>query len=307
MNPDNKEVEPAIPAITCWDDIYNRAKYADDIDSTKTQLLDVIAPYRGLQPARPCGLTNCHTPHNNGYLIVTADGRETNIGDDCGKKHFPEFAAQTRKINRILREQRLRNIVIEAQARIPEVQVEIADLRTGVYGAEWVTRCLANLKRVVAGVDGQLWLDLKRRANNGDATVEEVRQRSKDEIQELVAAGLGRPDELRFETKPVGRIGGLDLLSNRLDLHKNLVKGAEKSVAGIKAFDAKRTGGKTLQAASKQVGDLDAHLVLVREALAAARLFFTDANLALLPYVATDPAKRKHLANLAVSKLAASR
>lgn len=306
MNTDSETVEAAIPAITCWEDIYSRARYADDIDSTKTQLLDVIAPYRGLQPQKPCGLTNCHTPHNNGYLIVTADGRETNIGDDCGKKHFPEFAAQTRKINRILREQRLRNIVIEAQARISAVQLEIADLRAGDYGAEWTVRCISSLRLAVTAAGAQLWLDLKRRANVGDATVNKVRERSKAEIQELIAANLGRADELRYESISVGRISGLELLSNRLDLHTNLVRGAEKAVDDIRAVDAKRTSGKTLQATSKLVSELDAHLVLVREALAAGRLFFTDANLALLAYIAADAEKRKKLADLTVNKLATS-
>lgn len=307
MNPENEVCEKAVPSITCWEDIYNRARYADDIDSTKTQLLYVIAPYRGLQPKHPCGLTNCHTPHNNGYLIVTADARETNIGADCGKKHFPEFAAQARKINRILREQTLRNIVVEAQARIPAVQAEISELRGGEYGAEWVVRCISSLRQVMTSVDAQLWLALKRRANTGEATVNEVRERSKVEIQELVAAGLGRPDELRFESKPVGRLAGLELLSNRMDLHTNLVKGVEAALADITAVDAKRTGGKTLQAASKLTADLDVHLALVKEALVAARLFFTDANLALLAYVATDAVKRKKLGILTVSKLASAR
>jgi len=80
----------------------------------------------------------------------------------------------------------------------------------------------------------------------------------------------------------------------------------EKAVDDIRAVDAKRTGGKTLQVTSKLVSELDAHLVLVREALAAGRLFFTDANLALLAYIAADAEKRKKLTGLTVSKLATS-
>lgn len=81
QDPSSEDI--AVPSITSWEDIFGRSAYASDVDGTKTELLDVIAPYRGLQPAKPCGLTNCHTPHNNGYLIVTADNRETNIGADC--------------------------------------------------------------------------------------------------------------------------------------------------------------------------------------------------------------------------------
>ena len=91
MTHDQNSRELEIPTIASWDDIFGRSAYATDVDGVKTNLLAVIAPYRGLHPAKPCGLTNCHTPHNNGYLIVTDDGRETNIGANCGKKHFPEF------------------------------------------------------------------------------------------------------------------------------------------------------------------------------------------------------------------------
>lgn len=36
----------------------------------------------------PCGLKGCRTLHGKGYVVQTLDGIETNIGKDCGKKHF---------------------------------------------------------------------------------------------------------------------------------------------------------------------------------------------------------------------------
>lgn len=35
-----------------------------------------------------CGLSNCHTLHVRGYLVVTKSGLETNISKDCGKSDF---------------------------------------------------------------------------------------------------------------------------------------------------------------------------------------------------------------------------
>lgn len=305
QDPSSEDI--AVLSITSWEDIFGRSAYASDVDGTKTELLDVIAPYRGLQPAKPCGLTNCHTPHNNGYLIVTADNRETNIGADCGKKHFPEFAAQTRKIERILKEQNLRAIVQGAQSRADATRAVIASLRTEEHGAEWVTRCLLGLRQAVVNVDPQLWHVLKRRANTGDTVVNEVRERSKKEVREMVAANLGRAEELRFESKPTGRLSGLEVLSNRLDLNANLVKGAEASLQTVVAIDARRSGGKALQTAAKSVGEIDSSLALVREAIASGRLFFTDANLALVAFIAADEAKRKKLSGLTVATLSTKR
>lgn len=35
-----------------------------------------------------CGLNNCNTEHRLGYLIRAKDSRETNIGQDCGRREF---------------------------------------------------------------------------------------------------------------------------------------------------------------------------------------------------------------------------
>lgn len=307
MTQDHNAKDIEVPSINSWEDIFSRPSYVSDVDGSKTELLDVIAPYRGLQPAKPCGLTNCHTPHNNGYLIVTADNRETNIGAVCGKNHFPEFAAQTRRIERILKEQSLRAIVLEAQSRADVIREEIAKLRTDERGAEWVARCISGLRQAVVNVDVQLWHVLKRRANSGDAIVSEVRERSKKEIREMVAANLGRAGELRFESKPAGRLSGLEVLSNRLDLHANLVKGAEGALQTVVAIDVRRVGGKALRVAAKAVGNIDSSLVLVREAIASGRLFFTDANLSLVAFIATDEVRRKKLSGLTAATLSAKR
>ena len=123
----------------------------------------------------------------------------------------------------------------------------------------------------------------------------------------MVAANLGRAEDLRFESKPVGRLNGLEVLSNRLDLNANLVKGAEAAFEAVMSIDSHRAGGKSLQTAAKSAGEIDGSLNLVREAIASGRLFFTDTNLALMAFIVTDGIKRKKISGLSVATLSTKR
>lgn len=303
MNSADLRPEYAIPLITSWEDMFSRRKFSFDVDGTKVELRAVIAPYRGLQPAKPCGLTNCHTPHNNGYLIITVDDRETNIGSDCGKKHFPDFAMQALTLDRALREESLRRIVSEAQAASDELRAQFVRLRSENEGAEWCVRCIRALRQILVSIDPQLWHSLRRKANAGDSLVNEVRERSKVEIRELVAANLGRAEELRFESKPAGRLVGIEVLSDRLDLNASLVRGAEAALSELIAVDPRKASGRVLQKASKSTTEIARFLLLAREAVEAGRSFFKDSNLALIPYLAIDEGKRKRLRGLSLAGL----
>lgn len=73
-------------------DLAQRPRYRPSLDPKQSKLVEVLAPYHFDEPY-PCGLSSCHTPHKTGYLVVTGDNRETNIGGVCGKHIFgDEFA-----------------------------------------------------------------------------------------------------------------------------------------------------------------------------------------------------------------------
>lgn len=55
-------LEPDIPTVLSWDEMYGRENCARDVDASKLKLRAVIAPYR-LQPAKPGGLTNAMIEH----------------------------------------------------------------------------------------------------------------------------------------------------------------------------------------------------------------------------------------------------
>ena len=53
------------------------------------ELLDILGEYSFPDTKMiPCGIQGCRTPHMKGFLVITTDGLETNIGNVCGKKHL---------------------------------------------------------------------------------------------------------------------------------------------------------------------------------------------------------------------------
>lgn len=73
--------------IRSADEIYNRTAYLADIDPATSEPKKIIASYQFPEPI-PCGLKNCHQPHKQGYLVLTASGSETNMGWVCGVNYF---------------------------------------------------------------------------------------------------------------------------------------------------------------------------------------------------------------------------
>jgi hypothetical protein len=294
-----------IPQVSTWDDMFNRAAFSKDIDGSKVQLKGVLAPYRHLSPMQPCGLSNCRTPNANGYLIVAEDGRETNIGADCGKKHFPDFHAQAVVIDRITRERELRARAIEAKSDVARYLSKVETLRTQEQGADWVSRCIRGLKAVMVEVEPQAWHTLKRRAATASADVNEVRRLSKAEAQarQNTVAGLRDRKQAMVEEVRVGRFTGLEVLSPSRDLHSLLVTNIRATLDALAECDPKQDAVKRLRAIMQSYGELDGTVTQVEWAVASGRDFFVDSNLKLIAYLATDMTQRRKLEGLTVQKI----
>lgn len=69
----------------------DRLSYHEQLVASSEELDRIVGKY-GLPKPRmswvKCGLNGCNEPHRKGYLIRLHDGRETNLGNDCGARHF---------------------------------------------------------------------------------------------------------------------------------------------------------------------------------------------------------------------------
>ena len=76
-------------SFTTHEEITSRPSWVGEIDAAKHPLLRIVGDYSFPKDLEwKCGLKGCRTPHQKGFVIVTADGLETHIGNICGANHF---------------------------------------------------------------------------------------------------------------------------------------------------------------------------------------------------------------------------
>tara|TARA_R110000850_G_scaffold275207_1_gene414136 strand:- start:15824 stop:16786 length:963 start_codon:yes stop_codon:yes gene_type:complete len=87
----------------------------------------------------PCGIQGCRKKHMYGYLVVTSDGRITNIGQDCGRNHLGLNYSSTRKSYKARRKAiSNRQAIAEARAELSKHSAKIERVRS-LSGA--LSRC----------------------------------------------------------------------------------------------------------------------------------------------------------------------
>ncbi len=91
--------------IKNWSDLEEMAGFRREINPEETKLKEIIGQYSGEHGKVICGLKNCHTQHQNGYIVVSTDGHITNIGKDCGEKYFGvDFKTMSSKLTQDIKD-----------------------------------------------------------------------------------------------------------------------------------------------------------------------------------------------------------
>lgn len=86
-----------------------------------------------------CGLKNCHTMHNHGYIVTAENGQETNIGKDCGKRYFSvDFEQVKRQFDRDMDAMENRDLLWSLTFKLGEIGERIMPPRAGAKGADWI-------------------------------------------------------------------------------------------------------------------------------------------------------------------------
>ncbi|MGH9908054.1 MAG: hypothetical protein ACRD8U_20990 [Pyrinomonadaceae bacterium] len=91
-----------VTKIDLPEQLFNWLGFSCEVQGT-TGGIDRILAYYQFSHAIKCGLTDCHTLHEKGYLVTTRDGRITNIGHNCGEKFFGiDFISKVRELEKHL-------------------------------------------------------------------------------------------------------------------------------------------------------------------------------------------------------------
>lgn len=263
-----------------------------DVDPRTVKLKSIIGSY-AFSTFLHCGLSTCRTPHGRGYLVTTSDGRETNIGKDCGKKYFSvDFETMARAYDREVRAQERREAITAFQHRIPGIEARLAELRSGERGALWVQK---NVYQLTNGRDGipqsvaHVIHGLVRR-RNGAITVD--RPATPDEIERMHAQGQRAQHGLTYVTDTVGQLDGVSALYAENDV-RELLLGRRKSIETIKAADVGKLKNSELRQTLKWIEEIEPLLARSENWIAAGRRLLTRANIQQLVQFAKDEKERR--------------
>jgi hypothetical protein len=286
--------EKGLVRLDSWDDVMSRPGYVANLDPRTTRLVEVLGNYT-LFPFLQCGLSTCHTSHGKGYLVVTSDGRETNIGQDCGRKYFGlEFKRLAKAFDQHEQNQRRRVALVALQHRIPTIEARIATLMDEPLGARWVNRHatrlidpLKGLPKAVTNIMGGL---LRRRTG----ALTRSRVATKEDLQLMRAQGQRIQSGANYIEEVIGQVEGISALYKENDLRRLLVLDMA-NLALIKGLDIDSMKDKMLRDLAKWGESVEPALAQAEEALATGRRLLTQANMRQLLAFTTSREDRQTL------------
>lgn len=187
-------------------DFRSLEKYVDSVNPANVGLKRVIQPYY-LRTYMRCSLTTCHQEHRDGYLVELSDGHLSNIGHVCGS-----------------RSENFGDSFTSGVARLTEANIR-ADASRRLQDRAGIVERFSEVRRLV--VQFQLWQPrvnillatfnlgepLRRRLDRGDRAIVDARERSSQEITDLVESGrFPTRSAARYYEQSIGDIQGLEVV-----------------------------------------------------------------------------------------------
>lgn len=266
--------------------------YVDSVDPTAIGLKRVIQPYY-LRSYLRCSLTTCRQEHLDGYLVELSDGRLSNIGHVCGSRpeNFGEsFSAGVAQLSAA-------NIRADASRRLQDRAGIVARFdearRLAADVSVWWPRVAIFLESF--GLTDQL----RKRFDQGDSAILEVRERSAQEIANLVDSGQYQTRAAaRYEERRIGALQGLAAVRQNFSLQE-MLKGSE-TLRGINPLEMST---EDLVAHVRIDQTVRTQISLIAEWLAAARRLLTNRNFSLIARLVGDEKVAQQLGGLTISDL----
>ena len=251
--------EKEIIRVENWADITGRPGFSGNLDPALHKLVSIIGQY-AFKDYVPCGLSNCHTPHGRGYIVVTTDGRETNIGKDCGKTYFGvDFETLANKFDRDITEKENREKLWSFFFRSDEIAAQVLTLRNEERGANWVfkqTDALQNIHKVPSKVVRRIVAMVKSR----DPILTQDREATEIEIEQIEQTNGRRLPRPHYVSISIGEVVGLDALFPENNLKYLLVESVSERIKELAEANIDSLTFEQLRKWSRWLGELDAVL-----------------------------------------------
>lgn len=274
--------ERGLVVVENWGDIEGRPGFVKNLDPSKHELKAIIGRYVFRDRIR-CGLSNCHTPHAKGYIVVTVDGCETNIGKDCGRAYFGvDFDVLSRQFDRDLTAAENRETLASFAFRIEELEMHIDELRTASRGADWVYKLTRLLLAYGRGCPEFAVRRISEMVRSRSPVVTVERAASEEEVLVMeVAAGrkLSRPQMI---SEPIGQLRGLEALYPENDLRQLLVLDLAEQLVNFKKQDILTMSYEELRRWAKWAATTERTIDMAANVVTTGQSLLEAENLAIL-------------------------
>lgn len=289
--------ERGLVRIASWDDIESVPGFTADIDPKTVKLKEIIGSYT-FDALIPCGLSTCHQPHGNGFLVAAADGRVTNIGRICGKKHFDvEFTQMSRVFLATVRAQQNREFLLELKHRLPNITAEVAAFKAGECGAAWINTRINKLTGKSGSLPTPIVNAVRQAVRRGDGALTIQRAATKEEREALAAAadvtGLERRNRISdFVEVQVGQLDGFAALAPGNGL-RDVLGAIEPFLATLSEAEIDSLPDKQLRELSKAGSELEPNLERLRTVIGVGKRLLVQQNVQQLSQFATSSAESR--------------
>lgn len=261
-----------------WDEVLALPNYTADLDSNQHELSTIIGRYLFRDKVR-CGLSNCHTQHEKGYVVTTKSGAVTNIGKDCGARYFGvDFEDMTRKFDRDLHEREMREQLASFSFRIESLEDRLYEIRRAEKGADWIHKRLHALQTTSNETPGGVVRRLSSMVRTGSGTLS--RQREATAAEREAARATGAKISMSYHVEePIGEIVGIQAMYPDYDLRKLLVIEIDENLKEFKTKNIDTLTYDQLKRWVKWQFGIERVLDSVREAILFGQRLLTRKNL----------------------------
>lgn len=262
--------------VGSWAEMYERVGFQQYADPERVTLKNVIGWY-SLPTLGPCALTSCRTKHLRGYIVDLGDGRETNIGNICGHKHFGlVFKRAKEAFHTELNAQRFREQIGAKQHEVPALLTRLSQLRAGDYQAD---DCYRKMNRQMSQLfDEQTSRALKRKAGRGDNRIVRSVALTADEKE----MGLGFTAEQQYREELVGTVNGIQAANTYARLSPRKLDVLQAEIEAFATLDPESLTHKQLQQHARWMNRVDRMFADLDETLADCQRFLVPENLATI-------------------------
>ena len=285
--------EKGLLLVERWDDIATRPGFDGNLDPTAVELEAILGSYV-FRDYISCGLSSCRQPHGKGYVVKAKDGRETNIGKDCGKRHFGvDFEALRRTYDRDLLHANRRQRLEECKNRAQHYLDTIDQLRHGQIGTDWVYTTSRALVSRTAAMPAEIVHCMLGMAKARDGAITRQRKATAQEVDDIEARENRRIPRPHYVSESVGMLQGLAVLFPENDLRQILVLDLLPKLVQLKQLSVDTMREADLASWDKWAAGIDRKLDQARAAIQDGTLLLRKSNLAQLDKLLDEQADRK--------------